>query len=238
MITNRFGKMENKREMYIDNKIVTSEHSVKLLGIEIDNQLKFNNYVSTLCKKASSQLNAIGRLRKYIGFPEKMALIEAFVFSNFDYCPLVWHFTSMTSTNKIESIQKRALRLLFNDYTSTYDSLITKANKPTMGLKRYRTLALEIFKTLNVSNPTYMQDLFYLGSSSERRPNNIAVVRTNTNTYGRKSLTSLGPRVWNSLPEHIKVETSHAHFRSLINTWFGKECLYNLCKHTRTLNST
>ena len=42
-----------------------------------------------------------------------------------------------------------------------------------MELKRYRTLALEIFKTLNVLNPTNMQDLFYLGSSTARRPNNI-----------------------------------------------------------------
>ena len=32
--------------MYIDNKKITSEHSVKLLGIEIDNQLKFDNHVS------------------------------------------------------------------------------------------------------------------------------------------------------------------------------------------------
>ena len=47
-----------------------------------------------------------------------------------------------------------------------------------MELKRCRTLALEIFKTLNVLNPTYMEDLFYLLSSYERRPNNIDVVRT------------------------------------------------------------
>ena len=71
MIINRFGKMENKHEMYIDNKKITSEHSVKLLGIEIENQLKFDNHVSTLCRKAGSQLNTIGRLRKYIGFPKK-----------------------------------------------------------------------------------------------------------------------------------------------------------------------
>ena len=65
--------MENKHEMYIENKKIfwPSEHSVKLLGIEIDNQLNFDNHVSTICKKAGSQLISIGRLRKYIGFPEK-----------------------------------------------------------------------------------------------------------------------------------------------------------------------
>ena len=161
---------------------------------------------------------------------------QFFVFLNFNYCPLVWHFTSMTSTNKIESIQKRALRLLFNDYTSTYDSLIAKANKPTMRLKRYRTLVLEIFKTLNVSNPTYMRTFcIYV----PRPPGDqIAVARTNINKCGTKSLTSLWRQIWNSLPQHIEAETLFVHFRSLINTWFGKECLWNLCKHTRTLNST
>ena len=71
IVINRLGKMENKHEMYIDNKKITSEHPVKLLGIEKDNQLKCDNHISTLCKKAGSQLNAIGRLRKYVGFPEK-----------------------------------------------------------------------------------------------------------------------------------------------------------------------
>ena len=65
MIINRFGKMQNKHEMHIDNKVITSEHSVQLLSIKIDNQLKFDNHVSTVCKKVSSessQLNAICRL--------------------------------------------------------------------------------------------------------------------------------------------------------------------------------
>ena len=72
MVINRFGKMINKREIYIKSKKITSEHSVKLLGIEIDNnQLNFDNHVSTLYKKAGSQSNAIGKTGKYIGFPEK-----------------------------------------------------------------------------------------------------------------------------------------------------------------------
>ena len=71
IIINRFGKMENKHEMYIDFKKISSEHSVKLVGTEIDNQLKFDNHVPVPCTKAGSQLNAIDRPRKYIGFPEK-----------------------------------------------------------------------------------------------------------------------------------------------------------------------
>ena len=54
--------MENKDEMYIENEKITSENSAKLLGIEIDNQLNVDNHVSTLCNKAGSQLNAIGKL--------------------------------------------------------------------------------------------------------------------------------------------------------------------------------
>ena len=49
MIINRFGKMENKlKKMYIENEKITLEHSVKLLSIETDNQLNFDNHVSTL----------------------------------------------------------------------------------------------------------------------------------------------------------------------------------------------
>ena len=177
-------------------------------------------------------------LENTLVFQKKKALIKAFVFSNFNYCPFVWHFNFMRSTDKIESIERKALRLLYNNYTSAYDSLLAEVNKPSMELTRYRTPTLVIFKTLNVLNPAYMQVIFYFRFLSARRPNNRAIVRTNTNTYGAKSRRSLGPQIWNSLPGHIKTETSPAHFRSLINTWFGKECLCNLCKHTRTLHVT
>ena len=53
-------------------KKITSEHSVRLLGIEMDSQLNFGNHVLRLWKKkAGPQLNAIGRLRKYTGFSGK-----------------------------------------------------------------------------------------------------------------------------------------------------------------------
>ena len=51
MAISRFGKMENKHQMYIENKKLTSEHSVKLLSIETDNLLNFDNHVQHYAKK-------------------------------------------------------------------------------------------------------------------------------------------------------------------------------------------
>ena len=53
------------------------------------------------------QLNATCRLTKFMGNNEKIATTNSFVYSNFNYCPLVWYFCSCESSQKIEKIQTR-----------------------------------------------------------------------------------------------------------------------------------
>ena len=122
----------------IDSNQVTSEKFVKLLGINIDNKLSFDEHVSSLCKKASNQLDAISRLHRYLGFKEKEVLINSFVYANFIYCPLIWHFCSAKFVRKIKQIQTRALKILYNDFDSDYKTLLEKSGKCTMELKRLR----------------------------------------------------------------------------------------------------
>ena len=87
-------RMKNSYALNINNQTINSENCVKLLGIEIDNTLSFNKHISTLCEKASNQLNAIRRNQKYMSFKEKEVFLDSFVLSNFNYCPLLWHFCS------------------------------------------------------------------------------------------------------------------------------------------------
>ena len=95
---------------------IKSEENVKLLGVTLDYKLNFDPHISNLCKKAASQLNVLKRLRSFIGFAEREVLVQSFVYSNFNYCPLVWYFSSSKSLQKIEKIQERALRFLYNDH--------------------------------------------------------------------------------------------------------------------------
>ena len=62
---------------------------------------------------------------------------------------------------KIEKIQERAIGILYNDFSSDYASILNKSGKSTMEVKRLRTLALEVYKTVNNMNPEYMKEIFH-----------------------------------------------------------------------------
>ena len=168
-----------------------------------------------------------------MGKKEREAIINSFIYSNFNYCPLVWHFCLCKSANKIEQIQKRCLRIILNDNESDYEALLEKSNKTTMNVKRLRNLAIEIFKTINDLNPLFMKEIFRLKINPRVRPNDIIVKRRNTAKFGDKSLMALGPRIWNSLPEKIKSENSYSRFKEYMNTWFGPKCYCNYCKNIK-----
>ena len=89
----------------IGNDVVEVASSVKLLGIDIDDQLSFNLYISKICKSASKQLNALVRLKRLLDFAERKVSINNFTLSNFNYFPLVWSMSSTKSLNKVENLQ-------------------------------------------------------------------------------------------------------------------------------------
>ena len=74
--------------------------------IEIANTL-FDQHISSLCKKASNQLNAIGRIQKYMGLKEKDVFLNSFIVSNFNY------LLSFCVAFLFFKMQERALRILY-----------------------------------------------------------------------------------------------------------------------------
>ena len=84
--------------------------------------------MSSICKEAATQLNFLQRLKSFIGFKEKKVLVQSFIFSNFEHCPLVWYFSSSKSLQNIKKLHERALRFLNNDDTSSYNDLLSKSD--------------------------------------------------------------------------------------------------------------
>ena len=95
----------------VDNDILNLTDDMSVLGINIDNKLNFNSHVSSMCNKAGRQLNVLQRLKGSLDYASRLSIYKSFIMSNFNYCPVVWMFTSKSSLLKLETIKNGPLDL-------------------------------------------------------------------------------------------------------------------------------
>ena len=106
--------------MEFSGKTILSSNEMDLLVITIDT----DSHITKICHKASRQLNALNHLGFYIPLDTRKILVNSFIISNFNYCPLVWYFSTAKQLQKIEKVQERVLRFLHDDYVSDYLKLV------------------------------------------------------------------------------------------------------------------
>ena len=133
----------------IGDTLIWESSEEKLLGLTIDKNLKFNTHVSNICKKASQKVSALARVAKLLPFPRKRVLLKAFIESQFSYCSLVWMFCSRQLNRKMNHIHERALRLVYNDYESSFDELLIKDNTVSIHHRNIQYVAVEMYKVKN-----------------------------------------------------------------------------------------
>ena len=205
---------------------------MKVLGIDIDAMLTFDGHDSNMCIKAGKQLNALQRLKGSLDQDSNMAIYKSFIMSNFNYCPLIWMFTSKTSLSKLENIQKRALRFVFNDYQSGYTDLLHNAKVPGIKIMVLRYLAIEVFKCVKEISPAYLNAMFIRKECPYALRDNSILVRPKVNLtqYGLKSFKSYGAEIWNNLPSSFKANISLDEFKTIIKSWDGPKCKCSVCE--------
>ena len=225
----------------ISDSRINFQESVNLLGITIDDKLTFNQHVSDICKRAVRQLNVLCRLSHLLDMKTKLVIYKTYIMSNFNYCPLVWHFCSATNQAKMEKIQNRALKFVFSSNTrnqgsssktpETYECLLAKAKLSTLTTYRLRALALQVFKSINKLGPSYLHDLFHpkIHKQSLRSNISVSIPTVRSAKYGRNSLRFLGAKLWNELPNSFKTDMSLKEFKTHIEKWEGPNCKCASC---------
>ena len=126
---------------------LTNSSNEKLLGILFNNKFDFDEHVISLCREASQKLNAFARVAQYMNLTQRRLIMNAFIFSQFGYCPLVWMFHSRKLNNRINNIHERALRIVYRDYKSTFKQLLKQNKSVSKHQRNLQILATEIFKT-------------------------------------------------------------------------------------------
>ena len=217
----------------VGNEKIWESFQEKPLGILVDKNLSFKPHLKNLCKKVGQKISALSRLVKIMPFHRRKTLMNSFILSQFNYCPLIWMFWSRSIDRRINHLHERALRLVYHDYASTFENLLEMDGSLRIHYRCIHRVAIEMYKFRNNLSPTFMSEILQdsepalclKSGDTFLRPRIVSV------KYGEYSLRSFGPIVWNHmLPTHLKESENLEKFKYEIRRWVPRNCPCRLCK--------
>ena len=76
----------------------------------------------------------------FIQWSAKLQLYKSNILPHLTYSDVVWHFCKSPDKKKMERIQERALRVVFNSKSETYGELLTRAALPSLYQQRLQNI--------------------------------------------------------------------------------------------------
>ena len=187
----------------------------KLLGVLIDGDLKFDEYVLSQCKKPGKKLIALLRTSKFMTFGQRRNIMKAFIESHFGYFPIVWIFCGRQTNARINHIHKRALRAVYNDEVSPFEELRGRDKPETIHQGNIKIFAAELCKIKNGPSDDIMAQLICKRNSvcySLCSETDFSLPQVKSMNCGLKALQFFGPNIWNILPSDIKNSRTFREF--------------------------
>ena len=155
-----FGSKDGEVSASILGSLIQESDEEKLLGVKLDRGLNFKTRVSNLCNKASQKQHALARVSKYMEKSKLELTMTSLLMSHLRVCcSFVWVFHDKESYNKINKIYERALKIIHRDSTSNFEGLLIKSNSVSVHQRNLQLLLIEIYKTINNLNPSFMAEV-------------------------------------------------------------------------------
>ena len=98
--------------------------------------------------------------------------------------------------------------------------------------RNVQKFAIKICKVLHGFSPPLLNDIFVPPSLpyNFRQNDTLEWRRVNSVRHGAKSISFLGPKIWDLVTSDIKLSQSLSIFKRKIKKWVPLKCLWRLCK--------
>ena len=228
--------------LLINKKAIKETNFIKYLGVLVDSTLSWNYHINNITKKVSRAIGVMYKLRPYLPLEIMKNIYYSLIYSHINYGIEAWGYAFQIYLNKLEVLQKRALRLMtFNDKFPDIPGPLIDTNPIFKELKLlkikdifYLNINKFIHKCINKKAPSNFDDWFSINtnnyttrskvnfSKNSKLISNTEWDKTNTNNLyiphgrtvhmGLNQIKVSGPRFWNILPTSTKTQTSISIF--------------------------
>ena len=193
-------------DLQFGSTTLTEVNELEILGVTIDSKLTWKKHVSNIASRAGQKLGALRRVANKLDKRGRATVYKAQVRSVMEYASLAWMSASPTTLGLLDSIQRKALRVIGVDEHEATSEL----NISTLHQRRQVAAATVLYKMHTSLCPTDLRSLLpqpYVvrratRSSMSMPCHALAVPVSRTISTGRTFIHA-AVHVWNSLPDNI-----------------------------------
>ena len=223
-------KSASMKEIVVGEARINLSSSVKSLGVLLDPELNMQQQVTRVLQNCFCELRNLSKARELMSISIAKSFVSAMILSRLDYCNSLFAEAPVCLIKRLQSVQNAAARVVSR--TKKTDHITPILNMLHWLPVRERVvfkigcLAHACFYS---AGPSYLNNII-----PPHKP--VRNLRSSTQpllrpripckkSFGSRAFTSVGPTLWNSLPEDLRRCTSPTEFRKQLKTFLFKQTI-------------
>ena len=211
--------------MSIAGSSISSQNSVKYLGVRLDNSLTMQRHISDVCRSCFLALRRISSIRPFLSTESTTTLVHANITSRLDYCNSSLSGISSDQLFRLQRVQNSAARLVLKKRKREHITpLLNQLHWLPLTFRIKYKLSVLAFRHFDNTLPQYLSDRLIayqpsrtLRSSSERL---LTIPKTRLKFVSDRAFSSSIRKTWNSLPSSLRNITTLSLFKKRLKTYF------------------
>ena len=230
----RLRNEDRKLEIELKGNTLEQVENVKLLGLELDEELSFDIHIDSLCKKISKRIGILNRIKAYLPRAERILYYNSLIKPLILYCSVTWtSCCSHDNLSKIFRLPKRCARVVLDTRQrhDTVDLFNTLGWVPYYIETDIRRCTIA-HKRIMGACPLYINDLLRLNNSQHNmntRGANFTILPTRFNRAkeGGRTFSVTTTKCWNHLPLKLRASSSVNILKNALYKHFNLSQLRN-----------
>ena len=185
--------------------------------------------INKICQSGYYHLSNVRKIRRYLTDNSTKLLVQAVIMARVDYCNSLLYGTPAVHLAKLQHLQNSAARLISHTPRHHHITpvLYTLHWLPVRFRIEYQT-AVITFKTIHGMAPKYLHDLIDIRQNRHynlRSSKGIVLCDASgkfKRTLGDRSFRAAAPKIWNKLPDDVKVSQKLDTFKRKLKTHYLK----------------
>jgi len=208
---------ENKLNIKYGNQQIEQKETVKYLGVSLDSKLSGKSMVENILSKINNKLKFLYRKQRFLNKNIRRLLCNSLIQPHYDFACSSWYpLLTKNLRKRLQVSQNKCIRfcLNLNNRTSINKIKFNDINWLPVERRYEQCICTLIYKYFHNDVPEYISDMFNANviKYNTRNPNMLKRPPYKTSN-GRKSLSYLGPKLWDDIPHQLKQKQTIASFK-------------------------